>query len=165
MDRESGWNSTILRPSWCHRACAVYEALMHHAVSPCTSLGLISYSLEAGMPCEHCAEWLSVLGVPYLRAALPWQQGLSGTIPWCHWRSRRTRLSRPCPGDCPAVGATQSPGTAYSTWSASSVHWWRRCLFSCHLVLPVKIKKHHWGDLTAACLLGNEWMWKQLTLC
>lgn len=39
---------------------------MHHAVSPCTSLGLISYSLEAGMPCEHCAEWLSVLGVPYL---------------------------------------------------------------------------------------------------
>lgn len=143
----------VIVPVQCMRLlCIMLWVLVPHLVWSATAWKQecpVNTALN-GSQCSVCLTW----------AALPWQQGLSGTIPWCHWRPRRTQLSRPCPGDCPAVGATQSPGTAYSTWSASSVHWWRRCLFSCHLVLPAKIKKHHRGGLTAACLLGNEWMWK-----
>lgn len=129
----------------------------------CQSLYLTWFaqpSLGAGIPCACCTERLLSAGP----VAHTWA-GLARTTPWCRWRPRRRRLCPPCPGRCPtgpAARATRSPGTAYSTWSASSVHWWRRCLFSCHLVLPVKIKKHH----RAACSLGNkEWIWKHLARC
>lgn len=81
MDRESGWNSTILihwskfhnkeLETFLMSLCLctpVYEAFMDHSVSPCTSLGLISYSLETGMLCECCTKRLlsARVGVSYL---------------------------------------------------------------------------------------------------
>lgn len=162
---ESGWISTILihlETFLLSCACA-HRAVRGFYGSFCQSWSLTWFDQQEC--CDCCPESLLSAGLSVSYLGRPCR-GSIGTIPWCHWRPRHRRLSPPGPGDCPTVAVTRSLGTAYSTWSASSAHWWTRCLSSCHLVLPVKITEEHSGSLTAACWLGSkEWTWKPPTYC